>query len=251
MATTTLATETETVAPGPSGLQVRASPTLFSHFVLGVTPHTTQAAFLECRAPVKVAACGRRWGKSTAAALDVLHLAVVGDAEGRPTTQMVVAPTADQTTIIADHVERLLTGGPLSGLVANITHAPFSEITLASGSVILARSAGYDGKYLRGRAAHRVVVDEAAFVPERTVQEAILPMLADSGGQLVLISTPFGRNAFWEAFVRGQGGDPSCRSFQFPSQQNPHISAAYIAAQRDTMTELQWRAEWLAEFLDD
>jgi phage FluMu gp28-like protein len=135
--------------------------------------------------------------------------------------------------------------------VASITHAPFSEITLVNGSTILARSGAYEGKYLRGRAAHRVVVDEAAFVPERTVQEAILPMLADSGGQLVLISTPFGRNAFWEAFVRGQGGDPSCRSFQFPSQQNPHISAAYIAAQRETMTDLQWRAEWLAEFLDD
>src|SRR5438067_1614279 len=238
---------TETVA----GLQVRSSPALFAHFVLGVTPHTTQAAFLECRAPVKVAACGRRWGKSTAAALDALHLAVVGDGEGRPTTQMVVAPTADQTTIIAGEVERLLLNGPLSGLVDGVTHAPFSEITLCNGSTILARSAGYEGKYLRGRAAHRVVVDEAAFVSERTIQEAILPMLADSGGQLVLISTPFGRNCFWEMFVRGQGGDPSCRSFQFPSQQNPHISAAYITAQRETMTDLQFRAEWLAEFIDD
>jgi hypothetical protein len=240
---------TETAAS--SALQVRSSPTLFGHFVLGVTPHTTQAAFLECRAPVKVAACGRRWGKSTAAALDVLHLAVVGDAEGRPTTQMVVAPTADQTTIIADQVERLLTGGPLSGLVAGVVHAPFSEITLVNGSTILARSGAYEGKYLRGRAAHRVVVDEAAFVPERTVQEAILPMLADSGGQLVLISTPFGRNHFWEHYMRGQSTDAACRSFQFPSEQNPHISAAYIAAQRETMTDLQWRAEWLAEFLDD
>jgi len=51
---------------------IRASPALFAHFVAGVTPHTTQAQFLEDRSPVKVAACGRRWGKSTAA-LDVLH----------------------------------------------------------------------------------------------------------------------------------------------------------------------------------
>jgi hypothetical protein len=235
----------------PAGLQVRASPTLFAHFVLGVTPHTTQAAFLECRAPVKVAACGRRWGKSTAAALDVIHLAVVGDGEGRPTTQLVVAPTHDQTTIIASEVERLLVNGPLSGLVANVQHAPFGEITLENGSVILARSAAYEGKFLRGRAAHRVVVDEAGFVGERTVQEAILPTLADSAGQFVLISTPFGRNYFWEHFMRGQSGDPSCRSFQFPSYQNPHISSAFIEAQRETMTDMQWRAEWLAEFLED
>jgi phage FluMu gp28-like protein len=96
-----------------------------------------------------------------------------------------------------------------------------------------------------------VIVDEAAFVSERTITEAILPTLADTGGQLVLISTPFGRNHFWEHFVRGQSPDPSCRSFQFPSQQNPHISRAYIEAQRETMNDLQWRAEWCAEFLED
>jgi hypothetical protein len=232
-------------------LQIRHSPALFAHFVLGITPHETQAQFLECRAPVKIAACGRRWGKSTAAALDVLHLAVVGDAEGRPTTQMVVAPSSDQTTVIGDEVERLLLNGPLAPLVANITHAPFFEVTLTNGSMILARSAGNEGKYLRGRAAHRVVVDEAAFVSERTIQEAILPMLADTSGQLVLISTPFGRNTFWEFFVRGQGDDPSCQSFQFPSHLNPHISRGYIEGQRLTMTEMQFRTEWEAEFLDD
>jgi len=232
--------------------QIRASPTLFSHFVAGVTPHRTQAQFLEDRSPVKVAACGRRWGKSTAAALDVLHLAVVGDGDGAPTEQMIVAPTADQATIIGDEVERLLQNGPLSPLVRSITHAPFFEVALTNGSVIRARSAANEGKYLRGRGAHRVVVDEAAFVSERTIQEAILPLLADTNGQLVLISTPFGRNTFWEYFMRGQGGsDPTCRSYQFPSHQNPHISQAYIEAQRVTMTAAQFRAEWLAEFLDD
>jgi hypothetical protein len=240
-----------TVAEAPAGRQIRSSPALFAHFILGVTPHQTQAQFLECRAPVKVAACGRRWGKSTAAALDVLHLAVVGDAEGRPTTQMLTAPTADQTTVIGDEVERLLRRGPLSDLVADVVHAPFFEVRLNNGSVILARSAANDGKYLRGRSAHRVVVDEAAFVSQRTIQESILPMLADTAGQLVLISTPFGRNTFWEFFVRGQSGDSACRSFQFPSRLNPHVSQAYIEAQRLTMTQVQYDTEWLAEFVDD
>jgi len=238
-------------APVLSPPAIRASPSLFAHFVAGVPPHRTQAQFLEDRSPVKVAACGRRWGKSTAAALDVLHLAVVGDADGAPTEQMIVAPSADQATIIGDEVERLLVAGPLSPLVRSIVHAPFFEVALHSGSIIRARSAANEGKYLRGRGAHRVIVDEAAFVSERTLQEAILPLLADTNGQLVLISTPFGHNVFFEYFQRGQGVDPMCRSYRFPSQMNPHISAAYIEAQRDTMTDLQFRAEWLAEFLDD
>jgi len=230
---------------------IRESATLFSCYVAGVTPHPTQALFLECRAPVKVAACGRRWGKSTAASLDVIHLAVAGDAQGKPTRQMIVAPSSDQTRIIGDEVERLLLTGPLAPVVANVVHAPFFEVELVNGSIIMCRSAANEGKYLRGRSAHRVVVDEAAFVSEHTLQEAILPMLADTNGQLVLISTPFGHNAFWEFFMRGQGGDPACRSFQFPSYDNPHVSRAYIDAQRVTMTDLQFRGEWLAEFLDD
>ncbi len=244
------------IAPTPNALSgsppaIRDSATLFSTFVAGVTPHPTQALFLECRAPVKVAACGRRWGKSTAASLDVIHLAVVGDAWGASTRQMIVAPSSDQTRIIGDEVERLLLKGPLAPFVANVVHAPFFEVELVNGSIIMCRSAANEGKYLRGRSAHRVVVDEAAFVSEHTLQEAILPMLADTNGQLVLISTPFGHNAFWEFFMRGQGDDPACRSFRFPSYENPHISRQYVDAQRLTMTDLQFRVEWLAEFLDD
>jgi hypothetical protein len=235
----------------PIAPQMRQSPRRFSTFVLGVTPHQTHAEFLECRASIKTAACGRRWGKSTAAALDAIHLAVVGDAKGKPTTQMLCAPTSDHTTIIAGEIERLLLGSPLAPLVADVVHSPFMEVTLKNGSTIMARSTGDTGRNLRGRAAHRVIVDEKAFVPQDVITEVIAPMLADHHGQLVLISTPFGRNNFWTYFVRGQGGDPSCQSFHFPSRLNSHISAGFIDAQRDVMTDAQFRSEWLAEFLDD
>ncbi len=78
-------------------------------------------------------------------------LAVVGDIEGAPTEQMIVAPSADQATIIGDEVERLLVSEPLSPLVRSITHAPFFEVALTNGSIIRARSAANEGKYLRGR----------------------------------------------------------------------------------------------------
>src|SRR2546428_3445472 len=60
---------------------------------------------------------------------DVIHLAIVGDTAGNPTTQMVVAPSSDQTTVITDELERLLLSGPLAPLVAGVVHAPFFEVT--------------------------------------------------------------------------------------------------------------------------
>src|SRR5438105_6977832 len=96
-----------TMAPPSIAPRMRQSPTLFSAFVMGVEPHTTQAQFLECRTQTKVAAWGRRWGKSTAAALDASHLAVVGEAEGQPTTQMLGAHTSDPPAMIAGAMDRL------------------------------------------------------------------------------------------------------------------------------------------------
>ena len=137
----------------------------------------------------------------------------------------------------------------------------------------MARTADEDGRNLRGHSADRVIVDEAAFVRDQVIEEVIGPMLADRNGELVMISTPFGKNHFYRAFVRGQGNgvmeyrsngvmeNPVLqhsstpplrfRSFRFPSWANPHISREYIEAQREVVTERQFKVEYEAEFMDD
>ena len=65
-------------------------------------------------------------------------------------------------------------------------------------------------------------MDEAAYVRDSVIQEVISPMLADRNGQLVMISTPFGKNHFYRAFLRGaesreQRAEGRCASFSFPS----------------------------------
>jgi hypothetical protein len=68
-------------------------------------PHSPgQRDWILCNARIKVAACGRRWGKSESTAIDIALYA----AEHSGTTQIVVAPTHDQTTIILDEVRRRL-----------------------------------------------------------------------------------------------------------------------------------------------
>ena len=116
--------------------------------------------------------------------------------------QIIVAPTYDQSRLIFATVERLALGSRVTRPVAKVTRTPYPRLTLA-GSLIMARTADEDGRNLRGHSADRVIIDEAAYVRDSVVTEVIAPMLADRNGRLVMISTPFGRNHFYRAFMRG------------------------------------------------
>ncbi|HET6452843.1 MAG TPA: terminase family protein [Armatimonadota bacterium] len=219
-------------------------------------PHPTQREWLLDEHPVKVAACGRRWGKTEAAAIDVATYAIANNGS----VQMIVAPTYDQSRLISDTIERLLLMKAEIRKHAKVTKTPYPDIRYKR-SRIMARTADEDGRNLRGHSADRVIVDEAAFVRDRVIEEVIGPMLADRDGQLVMVSTPFGRNHFYRAFVQGQadgemgrwgdGATGRTRSFRFPSIANPHISREYIEHQREILSERQFKVEYEAEFADD
>ena len=122
----------------------------------------------------------------------------------------------------------------------------------------MARTADEDGRNLRGHSADRIIIDEAAYVRDSVVTEVIAPMLADRNGSLVMISTPFGKNHFHRAYVRGRQQGTGNRqqpemvaSFSFPSWANPHISREYIEAQRAEMSPRQFSVEYEAQFIDD
>lgn len=59
----------------------------------GWEPHPSQRVWLENSSKTKVAACGRRWGKTEAAAIDASTLAIMHPGS----VQMIVAPTYDHT----------------------------------------------------------------------------------------------------------------------------------------------------------
>ncbi len=210
----------------------------------GWVPHPTQRQWMACSADVKVAACGRRWGKTEAAAVDASAMAILEPG----TVQMIVSPTYDQSRLIFDTVERLMLASPATRKMAKVVRTPYPRLTFR-GSVITARTADEDGRNLRGHAADRVIVDESV------ISEVISPMLADRNGQLVMVSTPFGKNHFYRAYLKGRQDGASAparstRSFSFPSWENPHISRDYIEAQKQWLTPRQFAAEYAAEFLD-
>lgn len=106
----------------------------------------------------------------------------------------------------------------------------------------------------RGRKYRRIIVDEAAFVPALmdTWNFAIRPTLADLEGDAWILSTPKGRNGFWQMWQRGQDdGYPDWRSWQMPSEVNPLIPPGELVEMRRQLPERVAAQELDAIFLDD
>lgn len=218
-------------------------------------PHSDgQREWLLCPSKVKTGACGRRWGKSEAEGVDIVLYAL----EHPNSIQFIIAPTDDQTKVIMGQVSRFLHAVP--GLDAEIreVRSPYHNIVLLDstgvreGTTVKARTAGPTGKGIRGNKAHRVILDEAAYIADQIVDEVVSPLLADYDGDLVKISTPCGKNHFWRDFTKGQDpNEPRYASFTFPSEANPYLSREYLADQKRNKPDRTWAQEYEAAFLDE
>jgi hypothetical protein len=108
------------------------------------------------------------------------------------------------------------------------------------------------GDPARGRKYRRIVVDEAAMVPNllEIWNQALRPTLADLEGESWWLSTPRGLNDFYTLYQRGQ--DPletEWASWQMPTTVNPHISLAELRAAKHEMPERDYAQEFEARFL--
>lgn len=105
----------------------------------------------------------------------------------------------------------------------------------------------------RGRKYARVIIDEAAMVKDLMTawQSSIRPTLTDLKGDAWFLSTPKGRNGFWQLYQMGI--DPHQRdwaAWQMPTEMNPHIDPTEIEAAREMLPELTFEQEYLAIFLE-
>jgi len=168
-------------------------------------PHAAQKRLFCSTASVRIAACGRRWGKTESLSVDIASLALTE----RGSFQLLVAPTEGQARLLGeavwDKLEKAFASGDpnLDDRKLVVRSRPYLTLTITGSepSQVLCRTAGRDGRNLRGLWAHRIVVDEAAHVPDRVLKEVLPPMLADKGGEFVLASSPNGRRS---AFYAGQ-----------------------------------------------
>ena len=83
-------------------------------------------------------------------------------------------------------------------------------------------------------------------------QYALRPTLADYQGDAWFLSTPKGRNAFWQMWQWGQDSAmPEWASWQMPSSVNPTLAPSELDEMRRTMPERTYRQEIEAAFVED
>jgi hypothetical protein len=130
------------------------------------------------------------------------------------------------------------------------------DLILKNGSTFTFRSAE-QGNTLRGRHADRIYIDEAAFIAESTVTEILMPMLMTTQGQLILTSTPNGRNWFYRWFNKGQNTNVEYNGNELVSLHRTYLDLndekvnKFVEGQRKILSSTQFRREYLAEFITD
>ncbi|MCL4878024.1 MAG: hypothetical protein KJ064_15305 [Anaerolineae bacterium] len=204
------------------------------------TPHPGQWVILNHPARFRVVACGRRFGKTELGKLD----AALSLLEKKGSTVWWVSPTYKMALEVWNSLLAQF------GAVAEKIDRTHYVILLPGSRTLTIRSA-HDPEKLRGVGLDFLVIDEAAFCGEE-VWQVLRPALSDKLGRALFLSTPRGRNWFWQLYSKGL--DPleeEWVSWQMPTRANLLIPASEIAAARRDMPERMYLQEFDAAFLDD
>lgn len=204
----------------------------------GITPDQWQAALLRSLPDETLALTGRQNGKSTTAAGCCLATALTGS--GR--TVLIASPTLRQSVEcfrkVVELYDRL--GRPVPPLRVNATF-----LELVNGSRVIALPG--DERTIRGFSSPAlVVVDEAARTKDALLT-AVRPMLAVSRGKLLAVSTPFGRRGWF--FREWEAG--TWHPVKVTRADCTRITPAFLAKERQSLGDLWFRQEHLAEFNAD
>ncbi len=225
-----------------SRLRHAVDPAAFAAARLGFAPDPWQARVLRSPSRQVLLNCARQSGKSTTTAILALHRAV--HAPG--SLVLVISPSQRQSRElflkVCDYRRALDQGGEGPGLAEDNR----LSLRLDNGSRVVALPSSE--ATIRGFSAVDLVVeDEAARVRDETYL-AVRPMVAVSGGRVVLMSTPFGRRGhFYDAWARG--GDAWAR-VEIAADRCPRISAEFLAEERAALGEWRFRQEYLCEFVE-
>lgn len=185
----------------------------------------------------KLLRCGRRWAKSWLSAAHCIYLAT------KPNYKIgVFGPGWDEVSIFMDWIREHIYGTSVEGSV--ILNQKFLMV-FSSRARIIGRVAAKSSKGKRGRGFNHLAVDEAAHIPDQDMA-VLRPSTLDLQATEWLTTTPSGHNHVYRAEESGE-----YKVFHYTTYDNPLIKKEDIDKERKLMSEIEFRQEIMAEYLDD
>ncbi len=206
-----------------------------------------------------VGACGSKWGKTFGCSIAMIY-----QAWNNPgSLNWWIAPSYDQATNAYNLILTMLPDNMYrerkSDLAIDILN-PSGEIH----SIIVFKSGDKPGS-LRGFAVNFFIMDEAALCKEDALV-SVMTTLTQTKGKGIFISTPKGRNWFYDAYQKGEKRDefgmplypdgkgdlfPEWFSIRMPTWMNPHVGLKEVYDFKKNMPQAVFMQEIGAQFLTE
>ena len=201
--------------------------------------HPTQLEVYSDPHKHKVVAAGKGWGKTNLVTKSGASIALT-----RPKScGAIIAPFAKQAHYDYNFIQKLIPKKYIEK-----TSERWMTFSLTNGSDITMFS-GENPDAIRGFAWDWVIVEEAAFCCEEVV-DITDSQIGKRSGIAWYISTPNGKGHFYDLYCQELKDPLNYKSFHFTTYDNPHYPVAEIERMKLKMTEIAFRQEIMAEFLE-
>lgn len=210
---------------------------------LGYKPHQFQASIHKSRKRFKVVVAHRRFGKTVVSIMELIHRALK---DPRPDARYYyISPFLKQSKAVAwDYLTKW-------AMMVPGTEKNESELTVTFMSGARIKLVGGDNAdALRGIYIDGIVIDEVSDMKPTVWSEIIRPAMADQsrkGSWAMFIGTPKGINLLSQIYEQA-AGDPEWDSFLFRVDETGLIDADELASARKTMSDGQYRQEFLCDW---
>jgi hypothetical protein len=214
-----------------------------------ITPHEKQKELIKASLDDKiffvVGIVGRQWGKSVA----LMNIALYWALQDKGCSIYWVSPTDSQLQkVYTEIIDAVIHTKIIKSKKATKGD---TELLFTNGSKISFKSAAAEDS-LRGGSVNYLIIDEAAFVKQETVETILLPMLSVRGKKCCFISTPKGKNYLYDYFLKGQDQkkNPTWKSLRYTTYDSPFSNKEIIDLAKSSLPEKLFQQEYLAEFVD-
>ncbi len=205
----------------------------------GFEPDEWQKQLLRSPSDRILLLCARQMGKSTVVACKALHKGMFTP----DSLTLLIAPTERQAKELFDKILPIYYN--LGQPTPPAKDPTATILTLSNGSRIVTLPG--DPETLRSfSAVNLAIIDEAARV-KANMMPAILPMLGVSKGQMILLSTPAGRQGFFFDLWQSPGG--RWEKIRARASECPRLDPSFLAESRAELGERGYAQEYENEFI--